>query len=471
MGPHSLDRCWEKDDWLYKEIREALTHNKNIICVFTDDMVFPDSLPAEIDDIRNQNGLKFELLYFDSFIDKLISQFFVSENSRSVSDEEKDFIIIDDVLVKYIGDAFIVKVPDNVKSIGTNAFKDQTKITEIVLPDSVCELCEGAFERCSGLMYFSLPRTLKMLGIRAFSRCYNLAYIEINDALEEIGDDCFTYCGKLKSLMLNEDLRVISPSAFNNCSQLMELHVAENNPYFTSIEGILYNKTGDKAVRCPENYNSAAVTVPDTVKEIGEWCFSGCTKLIDLVLPEGLETVSAHAFQDSCNIAVLTLGGSTGSALKSFDVSALNGWTARQQVVMGDGVPPVLKYGIGQKLSELRNSEQAPSEYKYCLIKTAFESEEEAVNMTKMLLDNRLIVSGQIKRMRSLYIWEDELNREDEIELTCFTESARYLEVERFINSHHSYELCELICIPVINISPGFGDWISNYIGKINIDL
>ena len=105
-------------------------------------------------------------------------------------------------------------------------------------------------------------------------------------------------------------------------------------------------------------------------------------------------------------------------------------------------------------------------ENKFCLIKTTFESEEEVVKIAKMLLSKKLIVSSQIKEMRSLYVWKDELCDEKELELTCFTESRLYKEVEEFINSHHSYELCQIICIPITNISKGFGNWISSYIGK-----
>lgn len=105
-------------------------------------------------------------------------------------------------------------------------------------------------------------------------------------------------------------------------------------------------------------------------------------------------------------------------------------------------------------------------ENKFCLIKTTFESEEEAVKIAKMLLDKKLIVSGQIKEMRSLYVWKDELCDEKEFELTCFTESRLYKKVEKFVNSHHSYELCQIICIPITNISKGFGNWISSYVGK-----
>lgn len=103
---------------------------------------------------------------------------------------------------------------------------------------------------------------------------------------------------------------------------------------------------------------------------------------------------------------------------------------------------------------------------KFCLIKTAFDSEEEAERLAKMLLSNNLIVSCQIKEMRSLYVWNDEYCNEHEFELTCFTESRLYQKVEEFVNSQHSYELCELICIPLLNISDRFGNWISSYTGK-----
>ena len=389
------------------------------------------------------------------------------ERCTDESDDDKDFIIIQDVLVKYVGNAHIVTVPERVNVIGKNAFKNQTKITKVIFPDDVYEIQESAFERCISITYLTLPKKLKVIGKRAFCRCYNLAYIAFNDDVEEFGEECFGFCGKLKTLLLNEKARIVDPSAFNNCSLLMELHVAESNPYFSSIAGILYDKPVEKAVRCPENYNFDMVSLPNTVKVIGEWCFSRCMRLIDVILPTKLETASAHAFQDSCNIASLTLSDS----ITSFDISAIDGWNDRQQIVMGRRFHPVLRYSIEQKLKEFGAIDRAQLGYQFCLIKTAFESEEEAVKMAKMLLDNRLIVSGQIRKMRSLYMWEDELCNEGEIELTCFTESGLYTEVEKYINDHHSYELCELICIPIINTSDGFGKWISEYTGKIRFDL
>lgn len=467
LGKHSLERCAEENDWLCNEIREALAKKKNIICVFIGDVMYPDSLPQDIEEIKYRNGIKFDVFYFDNFIDRLISQFFVSEKALSVSDETKDFVTIQDVLVKYTGSAPIVTIPAYVTVIGKDAFKNQTRITKIVLHDNIVDIQEGAFERCISITYLTLPSSLKRLGERAFCRCYNLAYIAINDNLEEIGDNCFGFCGKLKTIVLNKNLKSLSPTAFNNCSQMMEIHVDKDNPLFFSSAGILYNRDKTTLVRCPENYTHDVVTVLPTTVTIGPWGFLRCVKTVCVTLPDSLEEVSEYAFKDSCNINALNLP----DKIKKFDLTAIDGWTSRQQITMSPNFHPVLRYNIEQKLNKAWGPDKADLGYQFCLIKTAFESEEEAAKMAKMLLDNRLIVSGQIKKMKSMYMWENEMCSEAEIELTCFTESGLYSDVERFIKDHHSYEVCELICIPIVNISKEFGDWISEYTGKIKFEI
>ena len=56
LNKHSLDRCFDEGDWLRFEISTALKNKKNIVCVFVEDMDFPDSFPADINDIRYYNG-------------------------------------------------------------------------------------------------------------------------------------------------------------------------------------------------------------------------------------------------------------------------------------------------------------------------------------------------------------------------------------------------------------------------------
>lgn len=103
------------------------------------------------------------------------------------------------------------------------------------------------------------------------------------------------------------------------------------------------------------------------------------------------------------------------------------------------------------------------SDREFCLIKTTFDKENEVIEMIKQLLDKKLIVSAQVHTVNSFYVWKGEFYSHDEFELTCFTEKRLYDRVEKFIKKNHSYECCEVICIPILNISDDFGKWIYKY--------
>ena len=202
------------------------------------------------------------------------------------------------------------------------------------------------------------------------------------------------------------------------------------------------------------------LVLPGTIKVIKAWAFSKCTGIIGITFPNNVEIVEEFAFKDSCNITSLNLNDS----IIQFDVSAIDGWQDGQKIVMGKRFHPVIRYNIEQRLKEVQRAHNINDEHSFCLVKTAFESKEEARKMATMLLDKKFIVSGQIKEMEGNYIWEEQVCTEKEYELTCFTTCDLYPEIEKFINEHHSYELCELICLPISNISPEFGKWIINYI-------
>ena len=63
-----------------------------------------------------------------------------------------DFLIVGDgILLAYKGSGNVVSVPEGVKRIGAEAFKDHTEINKVVLPNSVEVVGEAAFAGCSAL--------------------------------------------------------------------------------------------------------------------------------------------------------------------------------------------------------------------------------------------------------------------------------------------------------------------------------
>lgn len=459
INNHSLDRCVEEDDWLRFEIRIALELNKNIICIFVGDVDFPEHLPEDINSIRFYNSVKYDFNYFDSFIEVLCSRFLLDNNEAKISDSNRDFLITDGVLLKYLGDAPVVIIPDGVREIGSYAFKDKTRITDITFPKGLECICEHSFERCINITSLIFPSSLKKIGNAAFLRCYSLSYVGFNDELLSIGEETFGFCGRIKVIRFGKSIANIPSSAFNDCDKLAIIDVSKENGHYSSHDGILYNKEITSLIRCPEGCTNDLVTIIPTVEKLSSWCFSKCLNLVDIVLPKHLKEVGAYAFNDCHNIISLTLG----DEIESFDVTALEGWDSRQRIVVSRRFNSLLKYKIEQKINEypVLSQENGSSTSEYVMIKTTFESVEEASKMAKMLINYRYIASAQIDRLNVFYTWNGEACNEDEIELSCITRGGLYNTVESFIKHNHSYECCQIICIPIINLSEEFSNWIN----------
>ncbi|MBQ2891917.1 MAG: divalent cation tolerance protein CutA [Bacilli bacterium] len=464
LNAHSLDRCNNDDDWLKYEIKTALEAKKNIICVYVGEFTFPEYLPEEINAIRYYNGINYSFLYFDSFIDSICSRFLVRDVDTKISDDNRDFLIIDNILVKYLGSANIVYIPRNVKSIGQKAFKDMTQINKIIFNEDLEEICDFAFERCINIANIIFPDKLQSVGVRAFNRCYNLSFVAFNNNLCSIGEESFRFCGQLKVVRFGKYITSIPGSAFNECNKLALFDIDVENESYCTIDGLLYDKTQKTIIRCPEAYSKDLVNINSTVETIDSYCFYKCLNVIDIILPKNLLKVNSFAFAYCKKIMSLTLG----DYIEEFDITAIAGWNSTQRIVVSKRFNPLIKYQIEKQLYEkfdvIQNYDENIS--KYIMLKTTFESLEEASNMANMLLSSKYIASAQINKLNVFYTWNDEYCHEQEYELSCITKTTLFEILEKFIKLNHSYECCQIISIPIIGVSEEFGNWIDEQIIK-----
>ena len=86
-----------------------------------------------------------------------------------------------------------------------------------------------------------------------------------------------------------------------------------------------------------------------------------------------------------------------------------------------------------------------------------------AVKITESLLQQRLAACvHQLPAGRSTYIWNGAIESVSELSLVIKTTKRRYDAVEAAIRSLHSYELPEIIAIPVIGGLPDYLKWIED---------
>ena len=98
----------------------------------------------------------------------------------------------------------------------------------MVIPSShqnlpVTEIGKDAFSHC-GLISVVLPEEVTSIGYEAFRNCSSLTSISIPDSVTSIGNGAFQGCINLTSIILPESLVSIGNWAFEDCSALTSVY-------------------------------------------------------------------------------------------------------------------------------------------------------------------------------------------------------------------------------------------------------
>ena len=194
-----------------------------------------------------------------------------------------------------------------VVSVGDSAFINAKRITSLTLPNTVTRIGNYAFYGCKGLTSFTIPENVRTIGYYSFAYCSGLTVVVIPDGVDVINSYAFIYCDEVISVTIGSGLSKLDDSVFRYSNKLESFQVSENNRCFSTIDGVLCNKTKTKIVYFPYA-RSGAYTIPDDVYIIGEgaFAFSSLTSItmgpqllrIDafgLSLCKALSTIICHA--------------------------------------------------------------------------------------------------------------------------------------------------------------------------------
>ena len=104
---------------------------------------------------------------------------------------ESDFLIMGNgILVAYKGTDDYVEIPETVKQIGPQVFKNNTYITGVSIPDTVWRVCEEAFYGCSNLKAINGGMEVEVIEDRAFAGC-PVDTVRIVDTVRKLGAKAF----------------------------------------------------------------------------------------------------------------------------------------------------------------------------------------------------------------------------------------------------------------------------------------
>lgn len=104
-----------------------------------------------------------------------------------------------------------------------------------------------------------------------------------------IGREAFARSESLTSVTIPDSVTTIGTDAFFDCSSLESILVEENNPSYSSVNGVLFNKDKSVLVCYPAGKKDKSYTIPDSVTTMETYAFFW-TALTSVTIPKSLNT-------------------------------------------------------------------------------------------------------------------------------------------------------------------------------------
>ena len=189
-------------------------------------------------------------------------------------------------------------------SIADNAFTGNSTVKTVTLPDTIKSIGDNAFQKCSNLTTVNLPDGLTEIGEGAFNRCGKLTDIVLPDTLTTIGPEAFFLCQSITgTLNIPASVTTIGRSALVYLG-IIEFTVDGDNPNYTALDGILYNKNFTTLVAYPTSKATNNYVMRESVTTV-EWSAFRYAKNLTgtLTLSPKLTTIMNNAFHGCINLS------------------------------------------------------------------------------------------------------------------------------------------------------------------------
>ncbi len=222
-----------------------------------------------------------------------------------------------------------VTIPKGVTKIERDAFSGCTSLISVTIPEGVTEIGYKAFSDCTGLTSVNIPESVINIEGTPFANCSKLKEITVNEknkvysskdgnlydkaqtrliqyaigksdtsfivprSVTIIENGACSGCAALTSVTIPESVISIEygavdaefDGAFANCSSLKEIIVDENNKFYSSKDGNLYDKAQNNLIQYAIGKPDSSFIIPEGVISFSYCAFSGCDSLVSITMP------------------------------------------------------------------------------------------------------------------------------------------------------------------------------------------
>ena len=258
-----------------------------------------------------------------------------------------------------------IVIPEGITALYENSFAYITTLTSVTLPGTLTMIEGETFKGATALESLAIPNRVSHIGANAFtdttaltmySYCGTVSDEELTTAglggktktcVPPISFNCpaggGTYqvdygtligttgvCGgaltldssvraiasqalrnnQLTSLTIPESVISIigSPFGQNGSRSLVSITVAETNPNYSSIDGVLFNKLKTQLIAYPSKKPGTSYTIPSSVTSIRSHGFANSNYLTSVSIPNSVTTLDGETFSNSQVLSTINIG-------------------------------------------------------------------------------------------------------------------------------------------------------------------
>mgnify|MGYP000548834537 FL=1 len=231
-----------------------------------------------------------------------------------------------------------MELPDTVTTMGSGVFSECPNLEFVKLPRNLEVIEMSMFKKCAKLQSVVFPENVKVIGRWAFMWCDELQNFTLPESVETIGLQAFIDCESLTEVTIPANVTTIEQNSFSGCGKLRAIYVAEGNPAYQSVDGVLMTKDGTMVHTCP-GAKEGTFVIPNGVTTIASLAFFDCQNLKRLVIPATLTTINERGFDFCYNLLSFYFSGAAPEEelLKKMDISrdatlyyleGQSGWTS-----------------------------------------------------------------------------------------------------------------------------------------------
>ena len=203
--------------------------------------------------------------------------------------------------------------------------------TNLILPDGVTAIADNAFKYCDSLVNVTIPNSVTEIRSKAFSDCRNLVNVTIPASVTKIDASAFEYCTSMKNVYYGgtttyfQQQRISLPSYISvRCSD-----TPEGLPEWVTVQGKTitdYNRdnyNGDKEVE---------LVIPEGITTISDYALRDCHWLTSIEIPGTVTSIGKDAFSN-CYLQKVYYA----TTLAQWCQMELGGLSLAQIIILKDG--------------------------------------------------------------------------------------------------------------------------------------